>query len=101
MNDKEYVVVKEFQRMSPEEMYKLGVDKISVGTYVDMHVRDLDRGEGVYFANRMIKTTALRVAVVAINNVFKQIYKSEGFSDRIRKYAVHKQGEGAVVARVV
>ncbi len=101
MSDKEYVIVREFQRMAPEEMYKRNIDKISVSAYVDMYVSDLNRGEAVYFSSKLVNTPAIRVAIAATNNAFKQIYKNEGFSDKIRKYAVHKDGEGAVVVRVL
>jgi hypothetical protein len=101
MGSEEYVIVKEFQRMSPEEMYKRGIDKISVQAYVELHVGDLERGQAVYIPNRLIKMQSVRVAVTKTNSYFKQIYKDEGFSDRIRKYVVHKDGEGVVVVRLV
>lgn len=101
MEDKEYVVVGTFERMSPEEMYKRNLDRVSRMDYVRMAVRGLGRNEAVLVPRKAINETAVRVSVTRLNKEYKEIYKQEGFSERIRKYSVHRQGEGVVIVRDV
>lgn len=101
MEDKQYVIVKTFERMSPEEMYQRNLNRITKTAYIRMAVRGLERDEAVLVPRRLINETAVRVSVTRINNAYKEIYKREGFSDKLRKYSVHREEGGVAVVRIV
>lgn len=101
MEYKEYVVTKAFQRVSPEEIYKRGLNRVTKAEQVRMAVQGLNQGEAVLIPTRAINETSIRVAVMRINDGYKEMYKREGFSDRLRKYSVHREEEGIAVARTL
>ena len=101
MEQNEYVIVKTFERMSPEEMYKRDLNRITKADHVRMAIYGLERGEAVLVPRKAINETSVRVAIMRINNTYKEIYKREGFSDKLRKYSVHRGEDGIAIVRTV
>ena len=101
MEQKEYVIAKTFQRMSPEEVFQRGLNRVAKADYIRMAVNGLELGEAVLIPKGAINETSVRVAVTRINSAYKDMYKREGFSDRLRKYSVHRENEGVAVARII
>ena len=101
MEQKSYTITRTFARMSPEEMFQRNLNRVSKADYVRMAVHGLGVDEAVLIPYKAINETSVRVAVMRINNTYKEIYKREGFSDKLRKYAVHRDSEGLAVARIV
>ena len=101
MEQKDYVIAKTFERMSPEEMYMRNLNRITKADQVRKAVDGLERDEAVLVPQSVINETSVRVAVMRINNGYKEMYKREGFSDRLRKYSVHREETGIAIARTV
>lgn len=101
MEEKEYEIVKTFQRVSPEEMFQRNLNRISKADYIRMAVKGLERNQAVLVPRNLINETSVRVSVNRINGDYKKMYKEEGYSDRLRKYSTHRESAGLAVVRMV
>lgn len=101
MEEKPYEIVKTFQRISPEEMFQRNLNRISKADYVRMAVHGLECDQAVLIPRKLINETSVRVSVNRINGDYKEMYKREGFSDRLRKYHTRKESEGIAVVRIM
>lgn len=94
-------VTKIFIKPTPEELFAYGIERLSVAAHVRRAVKGLGREEAVLMPDKLASPIATRVAVSSINKVYKEMYKQEGFSDRLRKYGVHTDKNGLFIVRIV